>query len=75
MDTQTRETNALVVALLNDLKARHGFTSNYALARYLKVHEIYISRWYAGEYGRTAMRTLAPHLVDFGRRSPALSAA
>jgi hypothetical protein len=75
MDSQTREANEIVAALLDDLKARHGFTSNYALARYLGVHEIYISRWYAGEYGRTAMRTLTPHLVDFGRRAPALSAA
>lgn len=75
MNVQAQSADQLVAALLDDLKERHGFTSNYALARHLQVPEIYISRWYSGEYGRTAMRTLASHLVDYGRRSPSLSAA
>lgn len=68
--TNKRPPDDLVTTILDDLKDQHGITTNYALAQVLKVHEIYITRWYKGQYGNTAMRVLAPHLVAYGQRSP-----
>lgn len=62
------ETKTLVIQVLDDLKHQHRLATNGALARFLKVPDIYISRWYAGKYGEAALRYLAPRLVDYGRR-------
>lgn len=69
MPTITTETQTLIIQVLDDLKRQHSLATNGALARFLKVPDIYISRWYNGEYGKSAFRYLAPRLVDYGRRA------
>lgn len=68
-------TDQLINTLLDAIKAEHGLTSDSALARHLTqasgitVHEMYITRWRRGEYGRTAMPVLANELVRYGKRT------
>ncbi len=66
MEDQTR---TLVIQVLDDLKLQNKLATNGALARFLKVPDIYISRWYAGKYGEAALRYLAPRLVEYGQRT------
>lgn len=65
----TDETHELIVQVLDDLKRQNRLATNGALARFLKVPDIYISRWYAGEYGRATLLHLAPKLVEYGQRT------
>lgn len=73
-------TDRLINELLDAIKVEHQLTSDSALARHLTnisgitVHEMYITRWRRGEYGRTAMPVLASELVRFGSRQPARAA-
>lgn len=73
-------TDRLINDLLDAIKAEHRLTSDSALARHLTqatgitVHEMYITRWRRGEYGRTAMPVLANELVRFGSKKTAQAA-
>lgn len=70
-DEPTKEqTIALINALLDEIKERHGLSSDYALSQHLGIAQVYITRWRTGGYN-TALRILAAPLVEFGKRQVA----
>lgn len=72
------ELERLVNVLFDEMKARHGLTSDAALARHLseisgqQVHQMAILRWRRGEFPK-GLEVLGPQLIVYAEnlRQPA----